>query len=178
MKRLNRNKVITHDGGYGENYIIYTIKKTFWIYWMMLYFIGAHSTAYAQSKEAQIEGVLRMCIIDNEGNQSVVSQYRQTDWDNTYLTFIVKTNRNINVTPYLDKEEIDLYFGNQEVYDSSFMIVPQFKYSGKDFAAKYANKCVRVKGHLYIPGAGWRNATTVVMNLNNIQLIDASKMQQ
>ena len=140
----------------------------------MLCIIGARSTAFAQTKEMQMEGVLRMYVIDSEGNQTAVSQYRKTDGINTSLDFVVETNKRINVTPYLDKEEIELFFGDKEVYDSSFMIVPQFKYSGKDFAAKYANKRVRVKGTLYIPGAGWRNATTVVMKLKEIKLTNSS----
>lgn len=154
------------------------MKKVVLIFYIMLCFIGARSTAFAQTKEVQMEGVLRMYVIDNEGNQKAVSQYRKTDGNNTSLAFVVETNKRINVTPYLDREEIELFFGNQEVYGSSFMVVPQFKYSGKDFAAKYANKRVRVKGTLYIPGTGWRNATAIVMSLNNIQPINASKLQQ
>lgn len=137
----------------------------------MIILCSAVTFAYAQTKEVMFEGVLRMYVIDNEGNQQAVSQYRKTDWNNTYLAFVVETSKSINVTPYLDKEEIELFFGKKEVYDSSFMIVPQFKYSGKDFAAKYANKRVLVKGFLYIPGAGWRNATTVVMSLKGIKLV-------
>lgn len=140
----------------------------------MLCFVIASYTVHAQTKVIEIEGVLKMYVLDSEGNEKEVSQYCKTDWSNTYLAFVVNSNIRVNVTTYIADGEEDFI---DSPYQSSFMIVPQFKYSGKDFAAKYANKRVCVKGTLYIPGAGWRNATTVVMNLNDIKLIDVSKPQ-
>jgi len=140
---------------------------------VLLLMIETSLSMYAQTKEVQISGTLRMYLIDNMGDEGVlVSEYRETDWKNTYLAFVVECDKKVNVTPYLteeDKEWLD------EPVQSAIMILPQFKYSAKMFAEKYANKRVRAKGILYIPGAGWRNATSVVMKLKEINLLNNSR---
>lgn len=120
------------------------------------------------AKTATFEGVLKMYLVDNEGNTRVVSSYRQTDCKRICLAFVVELPRRINIVPYLDEGDDDFI---SDTYQSAIMVIPQFQYVGKDFAAKYANKRVRVSGNLYTPGAGWRNATDVVMNLRKIDLV-------
>lgn len=147
------------------------------------------------SKEITIEGVLRMYLLNSSGGGNVtyytdaernvidavgeedtdnpycqtIYEYRETDFDNTYLAFVIEADNAINVIPYLEA-------GDDEFLDNSFqsaiMLVPQFQYNGKDFAEKYANKWVRATGTLYVPGGGWRNATVVVMRLSNLELLD------
>lgn len=150
------------------NHLVIMHKKNInYLLCIMLCFVGATFTIHAQTKEIEIEGVLKMYVLDSEGNEKEVSQYCKTDWSNTYLAFVVNCNKKVNVTTYIADGGEDFI---DSPFQSSFMIVPHFKYSEKDFAAKYANKRVRVNGTLYIPGAGWRNATTVVMNLKEIKL--------
>lgn len=141
---------------------------------IMLSLIGSRSTICAQSKEIVIEGVLKMHLLDNQGNIKTVSQYRKTDYMNNYLAFVIETNRAIDVRPYLDEEEEEWL---NKTRHTKFMIGQGFQH-GAEFAKKYANKRVRVKGKIYVPGGGWRNATEVVMGLKDIQLVDAIKSQR
>lgn len=149
----------------------------------------------SKNPEVTIEGVLRMYLLnsfvggsvtyytDAEGNVinavgeentdnpycQKIYEYRETDFDNTYLAFVVEVDNAINVTTYLEAGD-DEFLDNS--FQSAFMLVPQFQYNGKDFAEKYANKRVRATGTLYVPGGGWRNATAVVMSVRNIELLD------
>jgi len=118
------------------------------------------------AKQATLEGVLRMCVVDNEGNVRTVSKYQETDCHRLCLVFVVELSKKLNVVPYLEDGEDDFI---SSPYQSGIMVVPQFSYSAKNFAAQYANKRVRVSGNLYAPGGGWRNATDVVMELKNIK---------
>lgn len=147
------------------------------------------------SKEITIEGILRMYLLNSSSGGSVtyytdaegnvinavgeedtnnpycqtIYEYRETDFDNTYLAFVVEVDNAINVTTYLEAGD-DVFLDNS--FQSAFMLVPQFQYNDKDFAEKYANKQVRATGTLYVPGGGWRNATAVVMSVRNIELLD------
>lgn len=135
----------------------------------MLCMTGVRTSVYAQSKDVVIEGVLKMYYLNNEGDCNVISQYRKTDGMNTYLAFVLDLGKKVNVLPFLDEDERDLL---DKPHQSAIMIVPSYKYSARDFAAKYANRCVRAKGTLYVLGAGWRNVTEVVMELTEIKLVD------
>ncbi|MBQ9523667.1 MAG: hypothetical protein IJR69_00875 [Bacteroidaceae bacterium] len=138
----------------------------------MLSISGAYTSAYAQTKDLIAKGTLKMYYLDNAGEGKIIPQYRKTDGVNTYLAFVVELDKEVNVMPYLDKNDMEWL---DESLQSAIMIVPTFKYTGKNFAAKYANKRVRVKGSLYVPAGGWRNATTVVMSLKEIKLLDGVK---
>lgn len=139
---------------------------------IMFCVVGTYTSTYAQTKDLVAEGTLKMYYLDNAGEGKIISQYRKTDWTNTYLAFVVELDKKVNVMPYLDKNDKEWL---DDSLQSAIMIVPEFKYTEKDFAAKYANKRVRVKGSLYVPGGGWRNATTVVMSLKEIKLDDSIK---
>ena len=147
------------------------------------------------SKEVTIEGVLRMYLLNSSGGSDItyytdakgnvinavgeedldnpycqtIYEYRETDFDNTHLAFVVEVDNAINVTPYLEAGDDEFL---DDSFQSAFMLVPQFQYNGKDFAKKYANKRIRATGTLYVPGGGWRNATAVVMSVRNIELLD------
>ena len=147
------------------------------------------------SKEVTIEGVLRMYLLNSSGGSDItyytdakgnvinavgeedldnpycqtIYEYRETDFDNTHLAFVVEVDNAINVTPYLEAGDDEFL---DDSFQSAFMLVPQFQYNGKDFAKKYANKRIRATGTLYVPGGGWRNATEVVMKLSNLELLD------
>lgn len=139
---------------------------------ILLCIAGAYISAYAQTKDAIYEGTLKMYYLDNVGESKIISQYRKTDGVNTYLAFVVELDKEVNVMPYLDKNDTEWL---DDSLQSAIMIVPKFKYRDNNFAAKYANKRVRVKGYLYVPAGGWRNATTVVMSLKEIKLVNGVK---
>lgn len=112
-----------------------------------------------------------MLYHDVYGESEIIFEYRETDWDNTYLSFIKNSDIAINVAPYTEywEEELSDWL---EPYQSHFMIVPEFKYSSREFAETYANKRVRVTGTFYVPMAGWRNATVVVMSVKDIRVVE------
>lgn len=154
---------------------------------------GDENSDKTSANEAVIEGVLKMYLLDNmrdgsttyyldtEGNveyasaeeegsySQVINRYRNTN-ENEYIAFVIETDQIIDVRKYLDDNEMELL---DESYYSAFMVVPNSYYSGDEFAAKYANKRVRVTGTLYVPGGGWRNATEVVMDLRDIRLFES-----
>lgn len=143
-----------------------------------------------------LEGVLKMYLLDNmsggdviyykdeygrtyytevEENSNkpyskVVSEYIDINNENQYLAFVVETAQAIDVTRYLTESDNDFL---SEKAQSAFMIVPNFRYTSAEFAQKYANKRVRVSGLFYVPMAGWRNATDVVMDLRRIEVVNA-----
>lgn len=130
-----------------------------------------------QPQEIEFEGTLTMLFHDVYGRSEIISEYRETDWDNTYLSFIINSDTAINVAPYTEywDEELSDWL---EPYQSHFMIVPKFEYSGREFAEKYANKRVRVTGTFYVPMAGWRNATVVVMSVKDIRVVEEVDVEQ
>lgn len=133
---------------------------------------AANDKKTVSSKEVTIEGVLNMHLLDNNFNDNIIYQYQKTDWVNNYVAFVVSSNKSINVLPYLEEGDEELI---DDEYQSSFMVVPEFKYNEKDFADKYANNRVRATGTLYVVGGGWRNATFVIMKLRSIELLDEDK---
>lgn len=137
---------------------------------------AANNNSSFSGKEVTIEGILRMILLNKEDADNPFShtiyEFRETDFWNTYLAFVLETNDGLDVTPYLSDYELKCFIDNP--IQSNFMVVPRFQISQRDFAAKYANKLIRAKGTLYVPEAGWRNATLVVMNLDQIQLINTS----
>lgn len=127
--------------------------------------------------EVTIDGILKMHLLDNDWNDNVISQYRETDCVNNSVAFVVNSEKSINVLPYLEEGDADFI---DDEHQSSFMVLPEFKYNGREFADKYANKRVQATGTLYAPGGGWHNATVVVMRLRSIKLLeeDNNKKQQ
>lgn len=123
----------------------------------------------ANSKQVTFDGVLKMYLVDSDLNSRVVSDYRETDGMNNALTFVITLPNKINIVPYLEPGEDDLI---SSPYQSAVMVLPQFTYSSREFAAQYANKRVRVSGNLYAPGGGWRNSTDVVMQMHSIELLN------
>ena len=153
------------------------MKKNVLFFIILFCLVGTYSTIYAQTKkEIIIEGTLRMYLLSNTGDVKLVSQYRKTDYRNEYLAFVVKTQKKVNVAPYLDEGGKEI-LGNDDMYHSSFMLGQGFPY-GADFAQKYANKRVRVRATLYVPGGSWRKATAVVLKVKGIKLVEDSQSSQ
>ena len=91
------------------------------------------------------------------------------------IAFVLKTDKKIDMSQYLDKEDAEnLVECCGETKQSEFMIVPEWEvfesFSYKDFAAKYANKRIRVTGTLFFPMAGWQNVTPVRMDFSKVEV--------
>ena len=108
-----------------------------------------------------------MYMLNFGGEAKRISKYRETDWMRETVAFGIEVDQTMDMRMYLDPDELEFLDKNQQ---SAFMVVPKFKYDGKNFAAKYANKRVQAIGTFYVPGGGWRNMTTVVMDLKEISL--------
>lgn len=145
-----------------------------------LLLIGCIGTLCAQPTLSQptIEGTLHLYLVTNYGEKmQEVDRYRETG-EGSMIAFILKTDKKIDMTQYLDKEGIEAlkdYAGT--TLQSEFMIVPDWEvfesFSYKDFAAKYANKRIRVTGTLFFPMAGWQNVTPVRMDFSKVELLDS-----
>ena len=145
-----------------------------------LLLIGCIGTIGAQPTLSQptIEGTLHLYLVTNYGEKmQEVDRYRETG-EGSMIAFILKTDKKIDMTQYLDKEGVEAlkdYAGT--TLQSEFMIVPDWEvfesFSYKDFAAKYANKRIRVTGTLFFPMGGWQNVTPVRMDFSKVELLDS-----
>lgn len=120
-----------------------------------------------QSNEIIIEGILRMYVLDPSGNVKIKTSTYDLDDTDDYIAFVVEADQPIDVTSFVDPNADELLDDKKQ---SKFMIVSNDNGSKRKFASNYAYKRVRVTGTLYVPGAGWQNATEVVMNLKSIDL--------
>ena len=117
-----------------------------------------------------IEGVLKMYLFHGADESSEIFEYQETNYIDDYLAFILEMDKGIDVSPYVDDLGRELLIEWDGTVQSDFMIVSENQSFDKDFASKYANKRVRVTGSLYVPMAGWRNVTMVVMGMDEIKL--------
>lgn len=105
-----------------------------------------------------------------------IDRYRKTHKEGECITFILKTDKPVDMTPYLSQEEIDFLSDNGTIWQSEFMVVPDWEkyesFSEKDFAAQYSHKRVRVTGSLFCPMAGWQNVTPVRMDFSKVEVAE------
>ena len=122
--------------------------------------------------EVVLEGVMRMYLLSNTDVEYArrIDHYRTVD-GNSSIAFVLESNEAVDVTGYIDPWERE-FIGRDASCQKAFMVVPTFPCSGKEFAGKYVNRRVRVKGTLYVPGGGWRNATVVVMSMRAIEQVE------
>lgn len=125
-------------------------------------------TSHYSSSKFSIDGLLKMYIINTNGELKPKVATYDIDDNSASIVFILDADKALDVTPYLKE--------GQELLDnkiqSSFMIVSDFNGSKRDFATKFAYKRVRVSGTLHVPMAGWRNTTDIALNLTSINLCD------
>ena len=103
-----------------------------------------------------------------------VDLYRTTD-EGTFVAFVLKTDKNIDMAQYPDKEDVEAlkdYAGT--TLQPEFMIVPDWEkfesFSNESFAAQYAHKRVRVTGTFFYPDGGWQNVTPVRMDFRKVEV--------
>lgn len=129
-------------------------------------------------QKVTLSGTLHLYLVTNFGDKmQEVDRYRETG-EGSMIAFILKTDKRIDMTHYLDKEGIKAlkdYAGT--TLQSEFLVVPDWEvfesFSYKDFAAKYANKRIRVTGTLFFPMGGWQNVTPVRMDFSKVELLDS-----
>jgi len=141
-------------------------------------------TSYVATLSAQtpvspvtIEGKMYLYLVTDYGEKmQEVDRYRKTG-EGSMIAFILKTDDKIDMTQYLDQEDLTAlkdYSG--ETWQSEFMVVPDWEvfesFSNEDFAAKYANKRVRFTGTMFFPMAGWQNVTPVRMDFTKVEVVE------
>ena len=137
-----------------------------------------HAQSTTQSPvETTIEGTLHMYHVILYGDSlQEIDHYRKTGKEGECITFILKTDKPVDMTPYLSQEEIEFLSDNGTTLQSEFMVVPRWdlpeSISEKDFASQYANKRVRVTGSLLCPMAGWMNVTLVRMDFSKVEVVE------
>lgn len=128
--------------------------------------------------QVTLSGTLTMFKVTRYGDSlQEIDRYRKTTKEGEYVAFILKTDKKQDMSQYLDKEDLESlieYAG--ETKQSEFMLVPTFElaesFSGMDFAARYANRRVRVTGTFFFPMAGWHYVTPVAMEYSRVEEVE------
>lgn len=146
-------------------------------------FIGCQTSLFAQPSTQQapqvtLEGTLSMYMVTRYGDSlQEIDHYRRTAKEGEYVAFILKTDEKLDMTQYLKGDELAPLIEYDETMQSEFLMVQDFEsdkpFSGKDFAAQYANKRIRVTGTLFFPMGGWQNVTPVRMDFSKVELLDS-----
>ena len=114
---------------------VFAITISFLATAIILLLMGVFFTCSAQStppqqvsiepKEATLSGTLHLYLVTNFGDKmQKVDRYRETG-EGSMIAFILKTDKKIDMSQYLDKEDVEAlreYCG--ETLQSEFMLVP------------------------------------------------------
>lgn len=124
-----------------------------------------------------LSGTLHMYLVTLYGDSlQEIDHYRKTHKEGECITFILKTDKPVDMSQYLSQEEIEFLSDNGTTWQSEFMVVPDWEkyesFSEKDFATQFANKRVRVTGSLFCPMVGWQNATLVRMDFTKVEIVE------
>ncbi len=179
MKTLTKTDSHTHKKLIKNQLAISTIGFTMLILGL---FAVCNNTLHAQSSaqttaQVTLEGTLSMYMVTRYGDSlQELDRYRRTTKEGEYVAFILKTDEKLDMTQYLKGDELAPLIEYDETMQSEFMIVPDWEvfesFSYKDFAAKYANKRIRVTGTLFFPMGGWQNVTPVRMDFSKVELTE------
>ena len=135
--------------------------------------LSAQTTA-----QVTLEGTIIMYKVTLYGDSlQEVDRYRRTTKEGEYVAFILKTDEKLDMAQYLKGDELAPLLEYGETMQSEFLMVQDFEsdkpFSGKDFAARYANKRVRVTGTLFFPMAGWHYVTPVAMEYSRVEVVES-----
>lgn len=176
----------TKSYGHKEIIKIKLLKSTFSFTILFGLFTMCNNAMRAQSttqitnpspKQTELSGTLHLYLVTNYGEKmQEVDRYRKTG-EGSMIAFILETDQKIDMTQYLDKEDLESLSGYAgSILQSEFMLVPDWEvfasFSYKDFAAKYAHKRVRVTGTFFYPDGGWQNVTPVRMDFHKVEVIE------
>lgn len=128
-----------------------------------------------------LEGTLTMYKVTRYGDSlQEIDRYRKTTKEGEYVAFILKTDKKMNVTQFIETEEelkvLVEYAESDETMQSEFLLVPNWdvfeSFSEKDFAAQFAHKRVRVTGTFFFPMGGWHYVTPVAMEYSKVEVVE------
>ena len=130
-----------------------------------------------QAPQVTLEGTITMYMVTRYGDSlQEIDRYRKTTREGEYVAFILKTDEKLDMDKYLKGDELAPLQEYGETMQSDFLMVQDFEsdkpFSGKDFAAQYANKRVRVTGTLFFPMAGWHYVTPVAMEYSRVEVVE------
>ena len=141
-------------------------------------FVGNAANLSAQSPpQVTLEGTITMYMVTRYGDSlQEIDRYHRTTKEGEYVAFILKTDEKLDMAQYLDGDGLASLIEYGESMQSEFLMVQDFEsdepFSGKDFAAQYANKRVRVTGTLFFPMAGWHYVTPVAMEYSRVEVVE------
>ena len=176
--QMNNSFVIERLRHHWSRFLSTAVAALFLMFVIMANTGALHAKSTTQSPVVTtIEGTLHMYLVTNYGEKmQEVDRYRKTG-EGSMIAFILKTDDKIDMTQYLDQEDLKAlkdYSG--ETWQSEFMVVPDWEvfesFSNEDFAAKYANKRVRFTGTMFFPMAGWQNVTPVRMDFTKVEVVE------
>ena len=131
--------------------------------------------------QVTLSGTISMYMVTRYGDGlQEIDRYRKTTKEGEDVAFILKMDKKMDVTQYIETEEelkvlVD-YAESDETMQSEFLLVPNWdvlgSFSGKDFAAQFAHKPVRVTGTLFVPMAGWHYVTPVAMEYSRVEVVE------
>ena len=129
------------------------------------------------SPQVTLEGTITMYMVTRYGDSlQEIDRYRKTTKKGEYVAFILKTDEKLDMAQYLKEDELAPLLEYGETMQSEFLMVQDFEsdepFSGKKFAAQYANKRVRVTGTLFFPMAGWHYVTPVAMAYSRVEVVE------
>lgn len=157
---------------------IITSTITFSAIAIILLFSSYFATLSAQTPvpPVTIEGKVSMYLVSEYGDNMQKVDHLSNIGEGSFVAFILKTDKPMDMSPYLSQEEIEFLSDNGTTWQSEFMVVPDWEkyesFSEKDFAAQFANKRVRVTGSLFCPMAGWQNVTPVRMDYTKVEVVE------
>ena len=129
------------------------------------------------SSQVTLEGTITMYKVTRYGDSlQEIDRYRRTTKEGEFVAFILKTDEKLDMAQYLEVDELAPLLEYDETMQSEFLMVQDFEsnepFSGKKFAAQYANKRVRVTGTLFFPMAGWHYVTPVAMEYSRVEVVE------
>lgn len=117
-----------------------------------------------------LEGRLDMYLRGMESMTQIIS-YQKPTQEFEYVNFFLVLDEIIDVAPYIEVAEDCRGIVQRERYQSELMIEGDYGASKESFAAKYANKRVRVHGKFYVSIAGWYYPA-IYFGFDNIEIIE------
>lgn len=146
----------------------------------LLLSLSSHISAQPTTQsppQVTLEGTLSMYMVTRYGDSlQEIDRYRKTTKEGEYVAFILKTDEKLDMAKYLKGDELAPLQEYGETMQSEFLMVQDFEsdkpFSGKKFAAQYANKRVRVTGTLFFPMAGWHYVTPVAIEYSRVEVVE------
>ena len=132
----------------------------------------------AEATPTTLSGTFHLYYVSEYGDKiSEVDSCRLAAGDGEYLAFVLKTDKPVDVSPFLDRDELQALVDIEgSVMQSEFMLVPDQDLfetiSWRDYAERFAHKRVCVSGTLFFPMAGWHYITPMALEFSKVEVAD------